>query len=438
MALIEGYASRFSVAPGETLDFHVRCDPAHRDFTLEILRRGATDVSLKKVDAIGYAPGKEDDGALAVNGCDWPAAAAAQTVIPAGWKSGYYVARLTSKTGGSAGIPFIVRSAQPGKDTKILLKWSDTTVQAYSAWGGRDFYNGFSPQLSFDRPYDSTEHFEKYTRPLVAWAESNGFTLDHCSSVDLHTDPNLLTPYKLMISTGHDEYWSKEMYDHCEAFVGNGGNIAFLSANTCYWQVRFDFSNGKRIMTCYKETEDAPGHPRPKDPQRADPSRVTVRFYEPPVNRPENRLTGVSFRNGAGWFNGKAPNAARLRGYTVVDDSHWIYAGTNLKNGQSFGEGTSDVTTVLGYETDAAELEPNVNPAAVTGNDGTPSDFKVLAYADLRDWQQGGQGGHATLGLYQRNGTVFTGATINWAAGLTPNTSPVAIMTKNLFQKLGR
>lgn len=433
-AAIEGYANHTSVVAGDYVDFHVRADPAHRNFTLEILRRGATDVSMKSASGVAYAPGTQDDGALAVAGCGWPPALAVRTVIPPDWPSGYYVARLSSGSA-SNGIPFIVRSNRPGTTSRILLKFSDTTVQAYSEWGGRSFYGGFSPHISFDRPYDSVEHFEKYTRPLVAWAEANGFALDFCSSLDLHTNPHILSQYRLLISTGHDEYWSKEMRDQAEAFVGSGGNICFFSANTCYWQIRLDIENDRRIMTCYKETEEN----RPHDPERSDPQRVTVRFYEPPVNRPENSLTGVAYRTGAGWFNDSNFTSARFRGYTVRDASHWVFSGTGLSNGEEFGQGTTDTNTVLGYETDAAELTPNSNPPTVTGADGTPHNFQVLATADLRDWQPHGQGGYATMGMYQRNGTVFTGATINWAAGLTGDSrSPVAVITENLLRRLSQ
>ena len=53
-------------------------------------------------------------------------------------------------------------------------------------------------------------------------------------------------------------------------------------------------------MVCYKDND--PSLPN-RDPMRgADDSRVTVTWSASPVNRPENYLTGVSFRNGAGWW----------------------------------------------------------------------------------------------------------------------------------------
>jgi hypothetical protein len=60
------------------------------------------------------------------------------------------------------------------------------------------------------------------------------------------------------------------------------------------------------------------------------------------------------------------------------------------------------------YETDAAPFvdEPEGYPR-VTGEEGTPLSYVVLASADLRSW--GGKPGMATMGLLLRNGTVFNG-----------------------------
>ena len=56
--------------------------------------------------------------------------------------------------------------------------------------------------------------------------------------------------YRLVLSVGHDEYWSVPMRNHLEAFIANGGNVAFFSGNVCYWQVRLE--NGGQAMVGYK------------------------------------------------------------------------------------------------------------------------------------------------------------------------------------------
>ncbi len=427
---IEGYANRASVAPGDTLGFCVRSDAAHSSFSLEIFRRGTSDQLVTTLSGTAFVPGAQDDVSLASSGCGWPVAA--QAVIAPQWKSGYYVAKLSSQSA-SAWVPFVVRRGPNAPKAKIVAKLSDTTSQAYNAWGARSLYSTpFVPKVSFDRPYaGDLTLYEQYQLPFIRWAEAKGYAIDYCSSLDLHTDPNFLADYRLLLSLGHDEYWTLEMRDQIEAFLASGGNVCFLSANTCYWQARFDFSNGGRVMVCYKETEAGPV----PDPERSDPHRVTVRWYEAPVNRPENSLTGVSYRNGAGWWNDPIVPAQRYRGYTVTNAAHWIYAGSGLSNGDTFGAGSGVDDTILGYETDATLIAAGSDPPAVDGSDGTPRNFIVLATADLTDWGPGGQAGYATLGIYQRNGYAFTAGTVNWAGGLSGSVQ-VATITANVLAAL--
>ena len=93
--------------------------------------------------------------------------------------------------------------------------------------------------------------FRQWELPFVIWAERNGYTLDYCANSDLEFHPELLESYKLVLSVGHDEYWSAPMRDHLEAFIARGGNVAFFSGNTCCWQVRSE--EGGRALTCWKQ-----------------------------------------------------------------------------------------------------------------------------------------------------------------------------------------
>ncbi len=424
-AALEGYASVVSAAPSETIDFHVRSDAAHRDFTLNVCRRGLVDTVLQSARGTAFAPGAQDDATLAVQGCDWPADPQCRTIVPAEWKSGYYVAIATSGDA-SCTMPFLVRATTPGP-SRILLKISDTTAQAYNAWGGLSFYSAPpAPAISLDRPAD-LGLYEIYQLPFLQWAESNGISFDVCSSLDLHFDPRLLEPYRLFVSLGHDEYWSLEMRDQVEAFIASGGNACFFSANTCYWQIRVDFASGGRRIVCYKEGDAG----RSPDPQRDDPERITCAWYDSPVSRPENGMTGVSYRNGAGWWVDPVVPERRFRGYTVVTPGHPLLRGTGLSRGDEFGNGTSVDDSILGYETDAALLDGT----RALGTDGTPPDFVPLATADLTDWAPNGKGGFATMGVFRRNGTVFTAATVNWGGGLA-GSNAVATITRNALADL--
>src|SRR5690606_6012142 len=107
---------------------------------------------------------------------------------------------------------FVVRPKEPGKNAKILIQLTTNTYHAYTNWGGYSLYayNGRhrvqGRRVSFDRPQHS--QFRNWEHPFVAWAESNGYALDYAVNGDLASRPELLKHYKLVLSVGHDEYWS--------------------------------------------------------------------------------------------------------------------------------------------------------------------------------------------------------------------------------------
>ena len=72
----------------------------------------------------------------------------------------------------------------------------------------------------------------------MKWAEASGYDIEYAVNNDLEFHPEILSNYRLMLSIGHDEYWSSPMRDAVESFVRRGGNVAFFSGNTCCWQVR--------------------------------------------------------------------------------------------------------------------------------------------------------------------------------------------------------
>jgi hypothetical protein len=142
----------------------------------------------------------------------------------------------------------------------------------------------------------------------------------------------------------------------------------------------------------------------------------------------------------------------------VTNAAHWVFYGTALADGDEFGSGTSIDNAIIGYETDAAEIADEGDTPVVTGEDGTPTNFVVLARADLSDWPGSpdvppgfspsdrehwlnwdwGQPGSATMGIYQRGGTVFTAATICWANGLSLDGGWTLVdqITQNLLRRL--
>ncbi len=443
---IEVYPEKQSVAPGDELQLHT--STTANEYSLEIARLGSERrVVFQKAKIPGGGSHPIPESASS-HGCNWPISF--RMPIPADWPTGYYQATLRITDSGGKYVArsrrtaesdtfFVVRSGEPGKDTKILLQLSTNTYNAYTNWGGGSLYayNGRSNlqgnRVSFQRPQSS--QFANWEYPMVQWAERNGFKLDYATNLDLEQRPEFLSKYKLVLSVGHDEYWSAGMRDQLEAFIGKGGNVAFLSGNTCCWQVRPE-ENGQ-ALTCWKQAFNS-------DPvyRTGDHTKLSTLWSHHLVKRPENQLTGVGFLFG-GYHLSHGEFMDGKGSFTVHRPDHWIFAGTEMKKDSEFGA----KHTIVGYECDGCELEWKDGLPYPTGRDGTPDSFEVLASCPTRwaaddcEWYERwerGRTGAACLGLYHRVGTVFTCGSTDWAHGLRGGDTVTERITKNLFEKLGQ
>jgi hypothetical protein len=129
--------------------------------------------------------------------------------------------------------------------------------------------------------------------------------------------------------------------------------------------------------------------------------------------------------------------------YAIHRPEHWVFTGTGLTKGMSFG----DKDTIVGYECDGCELEWRDGLPYPTYRDGTPKNFEVLATCPARwhpddaewyeQWEKG-RVGNAVLGVYTRGGTVFTTGSTDWSHGLRGKDPVVERVTRNVLDRLGR
>ena len=111
-------------------------------------------------------------------------------------------------------------------------------------------------RVSFRRPFIGETPFVGkkwiyWEEPLAQWLGRLEIGVEWATLVDLHEDPRLLDAYAMVVSTGHAEYFSQEMYDRLQAFIARGGNAAFFSGNNCWWRIRIE--DGGDTMVCYKK-----------------------------------------------------------------------------------------------------------------------------------------------------------------------------------------
>ena len=442
---VEGYAGQVSYQPGDELQLHVSTTAP--TFALEIARLGA---ERKVVFSQSGIPGLEHPipENASSHGCSWPVGCSVP--IPEDWTSGYYQVVFRAEDRGGTYVQrnrrtaigeafFIVRASQPGSNTKILLQLATNTYNAYNNWGGFSLYSYHARaklqghRVSFHRPPAS--QFGNWEHPFVTWAENAGYTIDYAANNDLEFRPELLEHYRLVLSIGHDEYWSAKMRDHLEQFIESGGNVAFLSGNTCCWQVRNEEEGV--AQTCYKQNYNM--DPLfPTDEHRL----LSTLWSHHRLQRPENQLTGVGFlfggyhRSHGQFMDGKAA-------FTVHRPDHWLFERTGLQQDDEFG----GADTIVGYECDGCEFMIQDGLPVPTGRDGTPANFVILGSCPAKwhpddslwyDRFDKDRVGAAILGSYTRGGTVVTAGTTDWVHGLRGNDRHVVQITRNILDRLSK
>jgi hypothetical protein len=442
--MIQGYPDQASLFPGETLSFHVSTDASQ--FRVEFYRHGA-DLAYEFMT--GWLPGVSLPGLPADQ--DWGIDRNAYGgVIFQGWPAycfdlprdtqpGVYIAKFVEFPAGPAPVGeqdtyaptgqmlFVVKNPRPGRQASILYKLPLFTYQAYNQEGGWSLYATPPTRVTIRRPGGGTggtplnegdpndpdtprQTYAHWDAWFVSWLAKNEYRVDFCTDLDIHNPdaPALLACYRVMLSVGHDEYWTAQMRDHVENYIGSGGNVAFFSGNTCWWQLAFDGST--TIERPYNWFNSNPG-----------------------PNRPENFLTGVTSKN-VGDIHDPHPV-----GYQVQHGDHWVFAGTGLSDGDTFGK----YEQLVGYECDGANFDRGDGPPFhPKGDDGTPANFLILGVGDARPvvppelWQDANYA--ATMGVYVRNGTVFTAATIDWPRVVGKNNEGNTVqITRNVLRRLG-
>jgi hypothetical protein len=400
---IEGYCSHTSVRQGETLRIMVSTNPAS-PFVIDIFRLGFYQgKGGRHVARLGPFKGAvqpdPEIGVERLRECRWEPATTVR--IADDWPSGVYLGKLIAeKEKLESYIVFIVRDDRP---CDFLLQCSDTTWSAYNRWpsqwslyddGKKPWYWGPQVRVSWDRPYgkycqildaplsQGSGEFLLWEFPLAFWMEKHGYDVSYISNVDTHTDAKGLLRAKGLISVGHDEYWSLEMFKHMKEAIASGLHVAFLSGNTCCGVISYFPSAGgvpNRVISRIgqygpiQEQTVKNGFPELLDLKHNGPNEATLIGA-----RSTFPVTG-----GADWI--------------CVSDKHWLFAGSGMKNGDR-------IRGLVGWEWHG-------DPAAIPG-------LEVVARGDV--FSRGGKGTYtATIYPGPKKNIVFNAGTIWWSDGLS-------------------
>ena len=370
-------------------------------------------------------------------------------------KSGLYYLHAETESGDFFSFPWVVAPAQPRAPIAVLA--SSMTWNAYNNFGGRGNYiNATSLQptptvngrqdlrrykvagsytewgardeaylpVSWDRP-EPFNHVPKQTEAtdpiagrqpchlapaewrLLAWLEREGYAYDYYSEHQLHNDELPLDSYKVVISQCHPEYWSAHMYDQIKAWVHDrGGRFMYLGGNGLNCEVEVLDDKTMRFKTHIISGPDGIWAQDPDDPTKIYESR----FHR--THESEANLLGVVFSETG--IMTAAP-------YEVKQADHWVFRGTGLRNGDSFGHHSLHERIpggASGHETD--KMSPSSPPNTILLAQGLNPDDG---------------GAHMTVYETDSGGGVFSVGSITWPACVLvdPHVSRITANVINRF-----
>jgi len=426
---IKGYASAVSINKGQSINFYVTVNPV-QTYTIDVYRMGwYNGAGARLMQHIGPLNGAKQadcpmDTQTGMIECNWSIGYTLN--VPTNWTTGIYLAKLTNAASFQSYITFTVRD--DGRIADFLYQQPVTTYQAYNNYPadgqhGKSLYDfnsygaltGLGTQraakVSFNRPYggngggDGGGQFADdifWERYFVSWAERMGYDISYATDVDTHTNGARLLSYKGVLSVGHDEYWTQQMFDAFTKARDAGVNLAFFGADAVYWQVRFEPSSlggQNRILVGYKNSA--------LDPV-TDPALKTVLWRD--AGRAEQALVGLQFTYGANSTEDTSP-------YIIQNSSNWVWSNTGFTDGAT-------VPGLTGYEVD--KLFPNY-PTPVS-----------QSYTKLASSPYQGDVGESSVYQAPSGAWVFAAGTMSWSWGLDRSgfvSAGIQQATKNILDR---
>ena len=466
---IQGFADPFSVNIGNSINFKIE-SPAS-SYKVNIYRMGyyggdgarlitslTPNISVSQTQpacSTNTVTGLVDCGNWGVS-ATWS--------VPSTAVSGVYFARIyrTDGTSGANQIPFVVTDNSSHSD--VLFMTSDETWQAYNDWGGYSFYTGNSTgspwccsaqnpgrgvQISYNRPfatrYDNIspngQDFFFYAEfPMIQFLEKNGYNVSYASQVDVAQPgaASMIEQHKVLMNTGHSEYWDAGGMANITSARNAGVNLAFFTGNTAWWKTRWansQFGNEPyRTLITYKESLDST-RSDPADPPTWTGAWRDQRFSPPGDASPENALTGQLWEVNCCSYADQVPSAySKLRLWRNT-------AVASLPSGQTY---TMPPET-LGYEWDS-DVDNGYRPAGEIDMSQTCQKVLEKLYTVTEELVSDNACNSLTLYRAASGALVFDAGTIQWAWGLesdhdgdaqNPPDAAMQQATVNLFADMG-
>ena len=249
-------------------------------------------------------------------------------------------------------------------------------------------------------------------------------------------------------------------------FIGRGGNAAFFSGNTSFWQVRLEDPTPEGPAATMVGYKGLFKHDPVFGTDRV--GELTSIWSDHLIGRPENHMTGVSFARGGYHRIGKRVTTG-AGGYTVHRPDHWLFDGTGLGYGDVLGAGGHDRRLRVRrlrlhlprrpavpdrQRRHARRLRdprhraggplhprprPPARPPRTSRRRSSSSPSRLFDGSRAPEDVERIAHGHAVLGTYTSpaGGIVVTSGSTDWAHGLAGRDPQVEQITRNLLDRLG-
>jgi len=264
---------------------------------------------------------------------------------------------------------------------------------------------------------------------LLRFLAAQDIRVDVITDAELHREGNaVLAGYRGIITGSHPEYWSATMLDAVENFQADGGHLAYLGGNGCYWVTGCDGDTIEvRRGTCGIRTwssEQGESHLAMTGEQGG---------LWRHAGRPEHRLLGVGLA---------AMGFTQARPFHRTDESHsadlaWLFDGVG-----DAPIGTEGIMLggASGYEIDCRSAAWGIPAETVllAVADGFDATFEVDPTAEVEGVPP--IRGEMTLTRRSNGALTFAAGSVAWCGALPHalQMNAVGIITRNLLRRFLR
>lgn len=385
-----GFSSQFSVQPGDTLPFKI--STSYKVLNIRVLRlgyyggKGARQFDSFTIQSDAGHPQPDcffDPEWRLVDCSNWQVTFT--WTVPDDAISGIFVALATTRLANGTVLygnymPFVVRQVASALGSAMLFKTSEYTWAAYNKFGKWNLYRGNgsftfdtrAKKVSLNRPFTNRlpkmqggqhQNFLFGTEfPMLFWLEQHGYDVSYASCHDvelLYQSRQLASHFRVLLSVGHDEYYTSKLRKAYEFAREKGVHLAFLSGNEVFWQVRTEpFRTSSQPLAATTRTS-SPGNNRPEEP------RVVVCLKETidggyPLRRKDRR--DMDGRKSPARFNPFEFNK-RFHEHDEVADSSWTgtYVDSRHRMANPQNSLSGQLFMVNGFRSDSMVIPPEYN-----------------------------------------------------------------------------